>query len=292
MEGREVYRHACPHGAGHARGAERSGLTVDDVDLFVAHQANARIIEAAAAELGVRPSRVVLNIDRVANTSSASIPLALAQAERDGRCGPAPSSRWPPSAPASSGARRDRAGRSASMSAPEAAARRARGHRRHARHRRGDRRRLRDEGFNVATARAHRAATSRPTSPTPSRSSTAFDQVRERFGPILVLVNNAGVRHDGLTIRMPAEEWERSSARQPQRRLPLHAPRARRHAQGALGPRDQRLVRRRRARQPGPGQLRAAKAGLLGLHPHARARDGRKGVTCNAVTPGRHRDRT
>ena len=36
----------------------------------------------------------------------------------------------------------------------------------------------------------------------------AFDEVRERFGPILVLVNNAGVRHDGLTIRMPAEEWQ------------------------------------------------------------------------------------
>ena len=63
---------------------ERAGLTVDDIDLFVAHQANVRIIEAAAAELGMPREKVVVNIDRVANTSSASIPLALAQAERDG----------------------------------------------------------------------------------------------------------------------------------------------------------------------------------------------------------------
>jgi 3-oxoacyl-[acyl-carrier-protein] synthase III len=85
MEGREVYRHAVARMVQATREAlKRSGLAVDDVDLFVAHQANARIIEAAAAELGVDRSRVVLNLDRVANTSSASIPLALAQAEQDG----------------------------------------------------------------------------------------------------------------------------------------------------------------------------------------------------------------
>lgn len=85
MEGREVYRHAVARMVQATREAlERSGLDVDDVDLFVAHQANARIIEAAAAELGVDRARVALNLDRVANTSSASIPLALAQAEADG----------------------------------------------------------------------------------------------------------------------------------------------------------------------------------------------------------------
>jgi 3-oxoacyl-[acyl-carrier-protein] synthase-3 len=85
MEGREVYRHAVARMVQATHEAlKRSGLAVDDVDLFVAHQANARIIEAAAAELGVDRSRVVLNLDRVANTSSASIPLALAQAEQDG----------------------------------------------------------------------------------------------------------------------------------------------------------------------------------------------------------------
>jgi 3-oxoacyl-[acyl-carrier-protein] synthase-3 len=54
----------------------------------VAHQANARIVEAAAAAVGVPADRVVLNVDRMANTSSASIPLALWQAEQDGRLKP------------------------------------------------------------------------------------------------------------------------------------------------------------------------------------------------------------
>jgi 3-oxoacyl-[acyl-carrier-protein] synthase-3 len=85
MEGREVYRHAVARMVESMRAAlDRAGLAPEDLDLFVAHQANARIIEAAAAELGLPSEKVALNIDRVANTSSASIPLALWQAERDG----------------------------------------------------------------------------------------------------------------------------------------------------------------------------------------------------------------
>jgi 3-oxoacyl-[acyl-carrier-protein] synthase-3 len=89
MEGAEVYRHAVRRMVAASREAlERAGRTVDDIDLFVAHQANVRIIDAAAAELGVPREKVVVNVDRVANTSSASIPLALAQAEREGRLTP------------------------------------------------------------------------------------------------------------------------------------------------------------------------------------------------------------
>jgi 3-oxoacyl-[acyl-carrier-protein] synthase-3 len=89
MEGREVYRHAVARMVQATRAAlVRAGLGIEDVDLFVAHQANARIIEAAAAELGLERERVALNVDRVANTSSASIPLALCQAERDGQLHP------------------------------------------------------------------------------------------------------------------------------------------------------------------------------------------------------------
>jgi 3-oxoacyl-[acyl-carrier-protein] synthase III len=85
MEGREVYRHAVARMVEATRTAlDRAGLVPGDLDLFVAHQANARIIEAAAAELGIPHERVALNVDRVANTSSASIPLALWHAERDG----------------------------------------------------------------------------------------------------------------------------------------------------------------------------------------------------------------
>jgi 3-oxoacyl-[acyl-carrier-protein] synthase III len=86
MRGPEVYRHAVARMVSATRAALRaSGLTVEDLDLFVAHQANARIIEAAALELGVPEDRVIVDVGRVANTSSASIPLALAQAQRDDR---------------------------------------------------------------------------------------------------------------------------------------------------------------------------------------------------------------
>jgi len=89
MHGREVYRHAVKRMTDATVAAlRRSGLQAGDIDLFVAHQANARIVEAAAAAVGVPPDRVVLNVDRMANTSSASIPLALWQAEQDGRLHP------------------------------------------------------------------------------------------------------------------------------------------------------------------------------------------------------------
>lgn len=85
MQGREVYRHAVDRmAAAGAAALGRAGLTVADVDVLVAHQANARIVEATADALGLPRERVALNVDRVANTSAASIPLALADAEREG----------------------------------------------------------------------------------------------------------------------------------------------------------------------------------------------------------------
>ena len=61
------------------------GLTVADVDWIVPHQANARILDATARKLGVSPDKVVVTVDRHANTSAASVPLALDTAVRDGR---------------------------------------------------------------------------------------------------------------------------------------------------------------------------------------------------------------
>jgi 3-oxoacyl-[acyl-carrier-protein] synthase III len=85
MEGREVYRHAIARMVeATSEALDAAGLTAADVDVFVAHQANSRIIEAAAAELGLARESLAMNVDRVANTSSASIPIALAQAEADG----------------------------------------------------------------------------------------------------------------------------------------------------------------------------------------------------------------
>jgi 3-oxoacyl-[acyl-carrier-protein] synthase III len=85
MEGPEVYRHAVRRMVEATQAAlGRCDLDAGDLDLFVAHQANARIVEAAADELGLPRERVALNVGHVANTSSASIPLALCEAERNG----------------------------------------------------------------------------------------------------------------------------------------------------------------------------------------------------------------
>jgi 3-oxoacyl-[acyl-carrier-protein] synthase-3 len=86
MNGKEIFRHAVRAVIESSLVAlERAGLTPDDVDLFVPHQANARIIVAAAERLGIAPERYVVTIDRYGNTSSASIPLALADALETGR---------------------------------------------------------------------------------------------------------------------------------------------------------------------------------------------------------------
>ena len=63
----------------------RNHLTPHDLDLFVSHQANRRIIEASTGRLGVPPEKVVINLERYGNTTAGTIPLALADARRDGR---------------------------------------------------------------------------------------------------------------------------------------------------------------------------------------------------------------
>ncbi len=89
MSGQQVFRHAVPRMATAMREAlARGGHTVEDLDLVVAHQANARIIEAVATDLGVPSERLMVNVDRFANTSSATIPIALWEADRAGRLQP------------------------------------------------------------------------------------------------------------------------------------------------------------------------------------------------------------
>ncbi len=86
MKGREVFRHAVVNLA-EVLGEvlEESGLSIDDVDWVVPHQANARILDATARKLGIPAERVVVTVDRHANTSAASVPLALDVARKDGR---------------------------------------------------------------------------------------------------------------------------------------------------------------------------------------------------------------
>jgi 3-oxoacyl-[acyl-carrier-protein] synthase-3 len=86
MEGRETYRFATKTLASTALAAvERAGLTADDIELFIPHQANIRIIEAVAKGLDLPMERFYVNVDRFGNTSAASVPLALSEAVNTGR---------------------------------------------------------------------------------------------------------------------------------------------------------------------------------------------------------------
>ena len=89
MAGREVFKAAVQTMTDACDEAlRRAGVTADQVDLLVPHQANLRIIEATAKHAGFPMSRVMVNVERYGNTSSASIPLALEQAVAEGRVGP------------------------------------------------------------------------------------------------------------------------------------------------------------------------------------------------------------
>ncbi len=86
MEGKEVFRHAVSNMASIlAEALEENNLQPSDIDWLVPHQANKRILDSTARKIGLPPEKVVLTVDRHANTSAASIPLALAEAVGDGR---------------------------------------------------------------------------------------------------------------------------------------------------------------------------------------------------------------
>jgi 3-oxoacyl-[acyl-carrier-protein] synthase-3 len=86
MEGKEVFKHAVGMITDVVyKVLEDTGHTIDDLDWFVPHQANKRIIDGAGVKLGLPPEKVVVTVDRHANTSAASVPLALHTAVADGR---------------------------------------------------------------------------------------------------------------------------------------------------------------------------------------------------------------
>ena len=89
MEGREVFRHAVAMISDVVTDTLReTGYTTEDIDWFVPHQANQRIIDGSAQKLGIDPKKIVSTVDRHGNTSAASIPLALEVARADGRIKP------------------------------------------------------------------------------------------------------------------------------------------------------------------------------------------------------------
>ena len=89
MNGREVFRFATrTMGESLGRVMAKAGVEVDAIDLFIPHQANARIIEYAAEAIGLPPEKVVMNVARYGNTSAASIPIALSEVLTEGRAVP------------------------------------------------------------------------------------------------------------------------------------------------------------------------------------------------------------
>lgn len=86
MEGREVFKHAVGMITDVIEDSfEEAGIKASDIDWFVPHQANKRIIDASAKKLEISEDKVVITVDRHGNTSAASVPLALAEAVKDGR---------------------------------------------------------------------------------------------------------------------------------------------------------------------------------------------------------------
>ncbi|MDZ4381919.1 MAG: beta-ketoacyl-ACP synthase III [Parvibaculum sp.] len=86
MEGREVFRHAVVNIAeAISESLAATGLTADDIDWFVPHQANKRILDGTAKRIGLPPEKVVMTVGEHGNTSAASVPLALDTAIKDGR---------------------------------------------------------------------------------------------------------------------------------------------------------------------------------------------------------------
>lgn len=89
MKGQEVFRHAVTNLASVlTESLAMAGVTAADIDWLVPHQANARILEATARKLGLPAEKVIITVDQHANTSAASVPLALDQGVRDGRIQP------------------------------------------------------------------------------------------------------------------------------------------------------------------------------------------------------------
>ena len=145
--------------------------------------------------------------------------------------------------------------------------------------------RLEKDGFTVATLGRTSGDVQADVGDAASVQA-AFDAVHERFGPVLVLVNNAGERQDGLTIRMSCEQWE--SVVDTNLNGAFHC--IRRALDDMLTARWGRIVNISSvvAERANPGQANygAAKAGMLSLTRTIAREMARKGITCNAVTPG------
>jgi NAD(P)-dependent dehydrogenase (short-subunit alcohol dehydrogenase family) len=145
--------------------------------------------------------------------------------------------------------------------------------------------RLAEDGFTVVTL-GRTSGDVQADVGDPESVERAFTEIRERFGPVLVLVNNAGERQDGLAIRMKSDQWE--DVIDTNLNGAFHC--IRRALDDMLSARWGRIVNISSvvAERANPGQANygAAKAGMLSLTRTIAREMGRKGITSNAVTPG------
>jgi NAD(P)-dependent dehydrogenase (short-subunit alcohol dehydrogenase family) len=147
--------------------------------------------------------------------------------------------------------------------------------------------RLRADGFTVVTlGRNGNSADVQGDVADPASVQAAFEEVRERFGPVLVLVNNAGITADGLAIRMPDDDWTRVVDTNLNGAFNC----TKRGLEDMLKARWGRIVNVSSvvAERANPGQANyvASKAGLLGFTRVVAREMGKRNITANAITPG------
>ncbi len=303
MDGHDTFLRAVYHLTTATREVlMRDGLGVEDIDLFVYHQANGRILAAVAERLGVPRERVFDCIGELGNTSAASVPLALDSAVRSGALQPG-STRTarrggggthvgcrarPLGGAVSPAAQRDGCalvtGASRGIGAAAARSLASDGWAVGVNFRR-------DEDGALATVEqiereGGRALALRADVKSPDELEQTFATLEQTYGRVLVLVNNAGVRADELALTLGDADWQEvidtnlTAAFRATRRALREMIRARFgrivNVASVVGPRA----------NAGQSNYAAAKAGLIGMTRTIAVEVARRGVTVNAIAPG------
>ena len=317
--GREVFKRAVTEMAAACRELlEKSGHTIDDVDVLIPHQANARIMSAVADRLGIDPSKAVVDVAEVGNTSAASIPIALDHAWRAGTIGegdlvlftsfgagltwgatlvrwtsaPPPRRRRPTHGPRMTskvavvtGASRG-IGRACAVALAEAGWTVAVGYRS-------------DEAAAKEVLEALEAAGTPGTHRLPrhdrrdERGQEAFRRVTDEAGNVTGLVNNAGFSQDGLLLKYSMENYDKVDGHEREGLVPVRAGGDARHAAGEVGPHRERVERGRAARQRRADRVRGLEDRRCSAsRSRSPARSATKGDhrERDLPRPGRHRD--